>query len=387
MPARTFALAALLVIASVAARAQDAASYALTPAAAEKFVRATQQLAASGAAPNLRGGASPLDLSPLKTALDGSPAARQALAGAGLSSNEYVAFMGAAVSAMTVGQMEAAGMRGMLPPGVTTRPSQQNIDFMLANPDLFARSMQPGAPTAASAGAGGAATDEALPMPAAIGAVLPSTILARLMPLDAITDRTDCTLGNAVATVAAEMNKVRAQQNDFYGNLGDRGLARTAAEGAVLERTSDSELMTCGLEESMGVASATELAAADTARRERAGRIAEEQQNAWNACPGIPGGKEPACEQAVERDAARKLHDSERQFLTAAAPSFARRLEVVKKCTGQREELLRDARAADVRGANILDVLQVLSVAWERAQPLPLEWQAVCENAQQALVE
>jgi hypothetical protein len=387
MSARIFAVAALLVLTSIHARAQDTATYTLTPAAAERFVRATQQLAASGAAPNLQGGANPFDLTPLKAALDGTPAAGQALVGAGLSSSEYVAFMGAAMAAMMVGQMEAAGMRGMLPPGVTARPSQQNIDFMIANPDLFARAMQPGAPAAASASRAGAAEDEALPMPAAIGAVLPSSILARLTSLDEITDGTDCTLGDAAAAVASEMNKVRAQQGDYYGNPGDRGLARTAAEGAVLERTSDSTLMICGLEESNGVASATALAAADAARRERAGRIAAEQEKAWNACPGIPGGKEPACEQAVERDAARRLHDSERQFLAATAPLFARRLAVVKECTAQREALLRDARAADVRGANVLDVLQVLSVAWERAQPLPLEWQGICENAQRALIE
>jgi hypothetical protein len=387
MPARLLAIAALLALTAIHAGAQDAATYALTSSSAEKFVRATQRLAASGAAPNLQGGANPLDLAPLKTAIDSTPAAREALAGAEISSSEYVAFMGAAIAAMMVGQMEAAGMRGMLPPGVTARPSQQNIDFMVANPDLFARAMQPGAPTAASPARAGAADDEALPLPAAIGAVLPSSILARITSLHEITDRTDCTLGDAAATVAAEMNKVRAQQNDHYGNPGDRGLARTAAEGAVLERTSDSALITCGLEEGNGVASASALAAADAARRERAGRIADEQEQAWNACPGIPGGKEPACERAVEQDAARKRHDSERQFLAAAAPLFARRLAVVQDCTAQREALLRDARAADVRGANVLDVLQVLSVAWERAQPLPLEWQAICENAQQALIE
>lgn len=387
MLARRLVTLVCLVLAATSARAQDPSTYALTEAAAEKFVRATQQLATSGAAPNMQGGANPLDVSPLKAAIDATPAARQSVADAGLSSSEYAAFMGAAVAAMMVGQMEAAGMRGMLPPGLSARPSQQNIDFMAANPDLFARAMQPGAPVASSAARARNAGDEALPMPAAIGAVLPSSILSRLTSLDQITDRTDCTLGGAAATIEAEMNKVRAQQADFYGNPGDRGLARTAAEGAVLERTSDSALTICGMDQEHRVASASVFAAADAERRERAGRIAEEEERAWNACPGIPGGKEPTCEQAVERDAARKRHDSERQYLAATAPLFAERLAVVKDCTAQREALVRDARAADVRGANIHDVLQVLAAAWERAQPLPLEWQAICENAQQALIE
>ena len=86
----------------------------------------------------------PTNLSNLKAALDGNPASQQALSSAGLTSGEYVAFMGAAMTAMMVGQMEMAGMRGTLPPGITSRPSQQNIDFMKTNMDLFQRSMQPG---------------------------------------------------------------------------------------------------------------------------------------------------------------------------------------------------------------------------------------------------
>ena len=102
----------LLVVLQPFAFAQDP-SYALTPAAAEKFVRATQQLVASGTAPNVGGNVNPGNLSNLKAALDANPAAQQALAAAGLTSNEYVSFMAAAMTAMMVGQMEAAGVRGV----------------------------------------------------------------------------------------------------------------------------------------------------------------------------------------------------------------------------------------------------------------------------------
>ena len=156
----------------------------MTPPAAEKFVRATQQIVANRATPNVQGNVNPANLSNLKAALDGNPASQQALSSAGLTSGEYVVVHGAAMTAMMVGQMEMAGMRGTLPPGITSRPSQQNIDFMKTNMDLFQRSMQPGA----SATAGNArpashrTSDEALPMPAKAGAVLPSSILARLPP-------------------------------------------------------------------------------------------------------------------------------------------------------------------------------------------------------------
>src|SRR5688572_6778928 len=186
MRARNAFILLLLIAAAPLGSAQEAATYALTPAGAEKFVRATQQLVSTRAAPNVQGNVNPANLANVKAALDGNPAAQQALAAAGLTSGEYVAFMGAAMAAMIVGQMEMAGVRGMLPPGITTRPSQQNIDFMKGNADLFQRSMQPGAPTTANAGARSAAgttSDEALPMPADAGAVLPSSILARLSRL------------------------------------------------------------------------------------------------------------------------------------------------------------------------------------------------------------
>src|SRR5688500_9589509 len=156
MRARNAFILLLLIAAAPLGSAQEAATYALTPAGAEKFVRATQQLVSTRAAPNVQGNVNPANLANVKAALDGNPAAQQALAAAGLTSGEYVAFMGAAMVAMMVGQMEMAGIRGALPPGVTARPSQPNIDFMKSNADLFQLSMPPG--DSATANAGAAAT-------------------------------------------------------------------------------------------------------------------------------------------------------------------------------------------------------------------------------------
>jgi hypothetical protein len=362
----------------------------LTPAGAEKFIRATQQLVAAGTMPNVQGNVNPANLSNVKTALDGNPAAQQALSSAGLTSTEYVSFMGAAMTAMMVGQMEAAGVRGMLPPGVTTRPPQQNIDFMKSNLDLFERSMRPGASTAA-AGANAAraatASDEALPMPAAAGDVLPSSILARLLPLDQITDRTDCTLGGAQATIEKEINETRALQDAYYGNPGDSGLKRTAAEGAILERLEDPDLETCSLEVNNGIAFTPDFSAADRAWSEASDRIVREQEAAWAACPGIPGGKEPECERRVNADAARKFHDAQRQFLASLSQPFAARVSTLRACTIKRETIVADAKAANVRGANVKLVLRPLQVAWEQVMFLPAQWSGMCETAQRYLQE
>jgi hypothetical protein len=391
MRAHAFVISFLIAVTPLA-NAQDAA-YALTPAAAEKFVRATQQLVAGGTMPNVQGNANPANLANVKTALDGNPAAQQALAAAGLTSNEYVSFMGAAMTAMMVGQMEMAGVRGMLPPGVTTRPSQQNIDFMKSNVDLFERSMRPGAPTAAAAPGANAARgantgdDEELPMPASAGDVLPSSILARLVPLDRITDSTDCTLGGAQATIEKEINETRALQNAFYGNPGNSGLARTPAEGAILERLEDSDLQACSVEVNGGIAYSPAFAAADGAWTEASNRIVQEQEAAWAACPGIPGGKEPECERRVNADAARKFSEAQRRFLVSLSQPFAARVEQLRACTVKRETIVKDAKAANVLGANVKLALRPLAVAWEQVMFLPAEWSGICETAQRYLQE
>jgi hypothetical protein len=382
----------LLIAVAPFASAQDAATYALTPAGAEKFVRATQQMVSGGAAPNVQGNVNPDDLSNVKAALDSNPAAQQALSSAGINSAEYVAFMGAAMAAMMVGQMEMAGVRGMLPPGMTTRPSQQNIDFMKNNVDLFQRSMQPGASATASAGvrnAGARATtsDEALPMPASADAVLPSSVLARLPRLDTIKRSTDCTLGGLQATVEKEAAQAQALQDAYYGNPGDSGLARTPAEGAILERLEDSDLESCGMQVNSGMALSPEYTAADAAWNEASSRIIGEQQEAWNACPGIPGGKEPACERQVNADAARKLDAAQRQFLASISQPFASRVAALRTCTVKAEAVVADAKTANVRGANVKLVMRPLVVAWQQVMFLPLEWSGICESAQRSLVE
>ena len=293
---------------------------------------------------------------------------------------------------MMVGQMEMAGMRGTLPPGVTARPPQPNIDFMKNNADLFQRSMQPGASATANAGAAATAarartSDEALPMPASAGAVLPSSILARLLPLDAIKRGTDCSLGGAQATVEKELAATIALHDAYYGNPGDSGLKRTAAEGAILDRLEDSDLESCGIAGNGGTAFTPEFAAADAAWEAASNRIAEEQQAAWAACPGIPGGKEPACERQVNAEAARKTHAAHRQYLASVAPPFATRVAALKTCTLKREALVADAKAANVRGANVKLALRPLVVAWQQVMFLPAEWSGICESAQRSLIE
>lgn len=375
----------LLLLATPMAHAQDS-SYALTPAAAEKWVRATQQLVASGATPSVQGSANPADLRNVQAALDANPAARQALNTAGLTSREYVSFMGAAMTAMMVGQMELAGVRGMLPPGVTARPSQQNIDFMASNVDLFDRAMRPGAPTAAAPTANAAraaAGNEDLPMPAAAGDVLPSALLGRLLPLDSLSASTDCTLGGMQDLIEKEMREAQALENAYYGNPGDSGLARTPAEGAILERLEDPDLESCGVEAAMGGTEfAPQYQAAERARSEASNRIAQEQQDAWAACPGIAGGKEPACERQVEADAARKLAAAQRAFLTSVSRPFAARVETVRACTLAREAVVADAKTANVRGANVKLVLRPLTLSWQQIMYPAAEWRSICESAQ-----
>ena len=154
----------------------------------------------------------------------------------------------------------------------------------------------------ATANAGAAATasarrtsDEALPMPANAGAVLPSSILARLPRLDTIKRGTDCTLGGLQATVEKETAQAVALQDAYYGNPGDSGLeAHTPPKARSSIGSTTRELESCGIELNMGTAFSPEYTAADAAWNEASSRITQEQEAAWAACPGIPGGKEPA---------------------------------------------------------------------------------------------
>jgi hypothetical protein len=230
-------------------------------------------------------------------------------------------------------------------------------------------------------------SDEALPMPAEAGAVLPSSILARLPRLDTIKRGMDCSLGGVSATIEKETRQAMSLQDAYYGNPGDSGLKRTAAEGAILDRLDDSDLDSCGMELNMGTAFSAEFMAADAAWQEASSRIVEEQQDAWNKCPGIPGGKEPACERQVNAEAARKTDAAQRVFLAAVSQPFANRVATLRTCTVQRETIVADAKAANVRGANVKLALRPLVVAWQQIMLLPNEWIGICESAKNNLIE
>ena len=178
--------------------------------------------------------------------------------------------MGAAMSAMMVGQMEMAGMRGMLPPGITTRPSQPNIDFMKSNADLFqrvdaARRVATAVTPAVRHCRAARTSDEALPMPANAGAVLPSSILARLPPLDTIKRGTDCSLGGLQATIEKETAQSHCLAGRVLRQPRRQRPQAHAAEGAILDRLDDTDLESCGMELNMGAVFSPSSAAADAA--------------------------------------------------------------------------------------------------------------------------
>jgi len=79
MPVRTRLIACITAFlpAVVLAQALDPSTYTLTASAAEKFVRATQQMVASGATPQIQGGPN-ADLGKVKAALDASGPAKKA---------------------------------------------------------------------------------------------------------------------------------------------------------------------------------------------------------------------------------------------------------------------------------------------------------------------
>src|SRR5690606_2168626 len=138
-----------------------------------------------------------------------------------------------------------------------------------------------------------------------------------------------------------------------YGNPGNSGLARTRAEGAVLDRAKDSDIQSCGSLMDVLGSSSEAFTAADAERREAESAAERERQAAWNACPGIPGGKEPECERRVAAAASAKIDAAERRYLAAIAQPFAADIEKFRACAVARETLVRDAQAANVIGANV----------------------------------
>jgi hypothetical protein len=345
-------------------------------------------MAAGGQPPNVKGGPG-VDLAKLKSSLDDNATAQKALADTGISSADYVVFLGAAMQSMIVGQMEAAGMKNMLPPGITKRPSQANIDFMKSNMDLLQRAITPGAPAAANATARVAAntSDEALPMPKDAGAVLPSAILAKVPALSTITATTDCSLGDLPAIAQRESAKANQQLAAYYGNPGMSGLGRTPAESAVLEHAENSDLELCGVAMNFVNQNTAEWRAAEERKGNELSAVTTEEGAAWAACPGIPGGKEPACERAVSAAAARKTDEIEKRYLLAVSPLFADMVSQMQACEVKREAIVKEAHAANVAGANVKLVLRPLVLAWELPPGVVAQWSGICEDAQRRLLK
>ena len=78
--------------------------------------------------------------------------------------------------------------------------------------------------------------------------------------------------------------------------------------------------------------------------------IAREESNAWNACPGISGGKDPECERAVSAASARKIDEIEKRYLRAITPVFDGMISQMKACSVKREAIVKEAHAANVIG-------------------------------------
>lgn len=148
-------------------------------------------------------------------------------------------FLGAAMQSLMVGQMEAAGMKNMLPPGVTKRPSQGNIDFMKSNTDICQR---------------------------------------QIPALSTITAKTDCKLPTLTATIERETKK-------------------------------------------------------------------------------------------------------------ATTPLFNDWVNTIQMCEAKREAIVKDAKAANVKGANVKLVLRPLVMAWEPPPFVVARWTGVCEDAQRYLIK
>jgi hypothetical protein len=387
---RTSLVTCLLVLfpALSFAQALDPSTVALDAAGAEKFVRATQTMATSGQMPNVQGGPA-LDLAKIKATIDGNPAAQKALADAGISSTDYVLFLGAAMQSMMVGQMELASVRNMLPPGVSKRPPQANIDFMKTNVDLFTRAMTPGAPTTASAARPAVNTsDEALPMPEDAGAVLPSSILAKIPSLAAITPTLDCALGDLPATIERERAKIAEQANAYYGNPGNSGLGRTPAERLVLEHADDANIESCASPMVFpNPITTADWRTAEEQKDKELGAIALEESNAWNACPGIAGGKDPECERAVSAGTANKVDAIEQRYLKAMTPVFANSMSQMHTCALKAEAIVKEAHAANVAGANVKLVLRPLAVAWDLPPMAANLFTSICSESQPRLLK
>ena len=375
---------AILLPSLAAAQALDPSTYTLSNDTAAKFVQATQQMVSSGIkSPSMQGGPAGPDFAKFKATLDSTPAALAALSGAGISSTDYVLFMAAAMQAMMIGQMEQAGVKGMLPPGISKRPPQANIDFMKQNLDLFTRSMTPGASATASSTPRVDSSDTALPVPKDAGSVLPSAVLAQIPALTVIKKGSACSLADVRATIKAETARTNTLYGAYYGNPGDSGLARTPAEGKVLEHAENSDLIRCGMLTEF-TAHQTALGEIEEQKSMAMEQIANETSAATDKCPNVDAfEKEAKCMAAVQTRNARAVHDAEVKYLQQAQPGWAALVGQMRQCSLEREAIVAEAKAADVKGANVKLVLRPLVQAWEMLPVYATEqWTGICEDAQ-----
>ncbi len=379
MLTRTRLLALLASLVPSLLFAQNPA-YVLTQADAEKFVRASQQMTQNGAMPKIDASRGPPNFPQIKADLDRYPAAQQALAAAGLSSTEFVSFMGAAMSAMMVGQMEASGMRGVLPPGMTQRPSQQNIDFMEKNPDFFQRAVTPGLARAAPPAAN--TTDIGVPMPTNTGSVLASAIMARMPRLDTITPTTDCTFGNIQATIDAETANARQLAAAQYGNPGFLGARRTPAEGAVFDRAGDPEVLQCTTYAALNAPAQPAAFAQAKAQYDRAVEAAKVSLRERILKCRVLGADayDPRCVRAELPPYTQAGLAAYSADLKAIAEPFANQVREMQACPLKQEAVVADAKTAKVSGANVNPVMDVLVASWENPPRVREQWTGYCEG-------
>ncbi len=358
-------------------------AYVLNQAGAEKFVRASQQMTQNGAMPAIDARRGPPDFAKIKADLERNPVSQQALTAAGLSSTEFVSFMSAAMSAMMVGQMEAAGLRGALPPGMTQRPSQQNIDFMKQNMDLIQRATTPGLARAAPPAAN--TTDVGVPMPTNTGSVLASAIMARMPRLDTITPTTDCTFGNIQATIDAETTNARKLAAAQYGNAGFLGARRTPAEGAVYDRAIEPELRYCTTMTTTRniIANAPAQPAFAQAKAEY-DRAVEAAGLAFNERRGkcVVGLDtfDPRCVRAALVPYTEAGLAAYGAYLKAIAQPFANVVTEMQACSLKQEAVVADAKTAKVSGANVNPIMDVLVASWENPPIVREQWTGYCEG-------
>lgn len=117
------------------ADAREISSYALTDAALEKYIQATDKLDAmpdSAAACDDEGDADSLDA--IVAGITGTPGAEAAIESAGMSAREYVVFtMSILQNGMAAWALTQPN--GTLPPGV----SKENVDFYNSHQEAFAQ--------------------------------------------------------------------------------------------------------------------------------------------------------------------------------------------------------------------------------------------------------